>query len=320
MNLGLSRVYLAAQRFSRIAVVTAILLFSAFRIAGVDLAISAQVVIALIALLLGIPHGAIDHLITLPSHPRSKFLLFIVIYVVIAVIAGIGIATWNQHGFQFVLVMSALHFGFGDASYANEWRSAKGEKARSWILETCYALPAGLLPVALPLTDSRALSALNRINRSLGGWAGAHDQLIRRIVLGATALALIVLVVQWAFALAIDLVLLAALSLIAPPLITFAVYFGCWHAIRHTARLVPKLPASLSAATENRVATAYRAAIIPGLYAVVGTLAVGAGLMIFDPHSFGSGLLWSTLVVVWALTVPHMMTTARFDWRAIRAR
>jgi Brp/Blh family beta-carotene 15,15'-monooxygenase len=318
MNLGLSRVYLAAQRFSRVAVLAAILLFSILHMAGINLAISAQVVIALIALLLGIPHGAIDHLITLPSRPRSKFFLFIASYVLIAVLAGIGIATWNMHGFQFVLVMSALHFGIGDAAYANEWRRAKGEKARSWILEVCYALPAGFLPVALPLTDSRSVSALNRINHSLGGWAGTHGHLIRQVVLIAAVISAIILAVQWAFLLVIDLLLLTALSLIAPPLITFAIYFGCWHAVRHTARLVPKLPKALGAATANHVVAAYKAAIFPGLYAVAGALALGTGLMIFAPHKFGSGLLWSTLVIVWSLTVPHMLTTARFDWRAVR--
>jgi hypothetical protein len=59
---------------------------------------------------------------------------------------------------------------------------------------------------------------------------------------------------------------------------------------------------------------ALRAAITPGLYAVIGTLAIAALLMIRSPGAFSSSLLWSTLVLIWALTVPHMMATARFDW------
>ena len=320
MNVGVSRVYLVAQRFSRLAAVSAILIFGALHLFHHEPSISVQIGIATFALMLGIPHGAIDHLITLPSHPRSRFLLFILIYVVIAVFAGIAIATWNLLGFQCVLVMSALHFGFGDAAYANEWRGAKAEKPRSWILEASYAIPAGFLPVILPLTNNRSLSALNRINRTLGGWAGTHTQFIRETVLVITAISIFVLITKWAFPIVIDLVLLLVLSLVTPPLIAFAVYFGCWHAVRHTARLVPKLPASLKAASENRILAAYKAAIFPGLYAVAGTLALGLGLMIVDPHNFGSGLLWSSLVIVWALTVPHMVTTARFDWRAIRSK
>jgi Brp/Blh family beta-carotene 15,15'-monooxygenase len=318
MNVGLSRVYLQAQRFSRVAALATIVLFATLHIFSVDLSISLQIAIALLALLLGIPHGAIDHLISLPARPRSQFSLFIVSYVLVAVMAAIAIATWNVHGFQAVLVMSALHFGIGDAAYANEWRTAKAEKPRSWILESAYAIPAGFLPVILPLTNGRSLSALNRINCSLGGWAGSHGQVIRQLVLVVALLSALVLMVQWAFALVIDLALLVALSWIAPPLITFAIYFGCWHAVRHTARLVPKLPAALAAASEGRTGLAFKAAIAPGLYAVAGTLAIGAGLMVFAPHKFGSSLLWSTLVIVWGLTVPHMLTTARFDWRAVR--
>ena len=320
MNSGLSRVYELAQRFSRAAVVLAVLLFVALRVLNVDLAIGIQIAIALLALALGIPHGAIDHLITLPSTPRSRFALFILGYIAIAVLAGFGIASWNLHGFQGVLLMSALHFGIGDAAYANEWRDAQGLSRRPWSVEISYALPAGLMPVILPLTDSRSLSALNRINHSLGNWAGSHGSVIRQATLALAALGLLIALVARATDFAIDLILLALLSEITPPLITFAIYFGCWHAVRHTARLVPKLPRALKAASENQSRQAYAAAIIPGLYAVVGTLALGGALMIWDPHSFGSGLFWSTLVIVWSLTVPHMLTTARFDWRAVRAQ
>jgi len=320
MNSGLSRVYELAQRFSRAAVVLAVLLFVALRVLNVDLAIGIQIAIALLALALGIPHGAIDHLITLPSTPRSRFALFILGYIAIAVLAGFGIASWNLHGFQAVLLMSALHFGIGDAAYANEWRDAQGLSRRRWFVEISYALPAGLMPVVLPLTDSRSLSALNRINHSLGNWAGSHGSVIRQATLALAALGLLIALVARATDFAIDLILLALLSEITPPLITFAIYFGCWHAVRHTARLVPKLPRALKAATDNHTRQAYSAAIVPGLYAVAGTLALGGALMIWDPHSFGSGLFWSTLVIVWSLTVPHMLTTARFDWRAVRAQ
>jgi Brp/Blh family beta-carotene 15,15'-monooxygenase len=317
MNSGLSRVFELAQRFSRAAVVLSILVFAVLRVLNFNLAIGAQITIALLALTLGIPHGAIDHLITLPATPRSRFALFIIGYITIAILAGFAIASWNLHGFQFVLLMSALHFGIGDAAYANEWRDSQGLARHPWFVEISYALPAGLLPVILPLTDSRSLSALNRINLSLGNWAGSHGSGIRQATLVLAAIGLLITLVGRATDFAIDLIVLVLLAEITPPLVTFAMYFGCWHAVRHTARLVPKLPRALKAATDNHTRQAYSAAIVPGLYAVVGTLALGGALMIWDPHSFGSGLFWSTLVIVWSLTVPHMMTTARFDWRAI---
>lgn len=317
MNLGLAQIYNWVQRFSRVSVLVMIAVFAALNLFNIELAIAFQIVIAVLALVIGIPHGAIDHLVTLPSAPKARFIGYIVVYVLIAVAAGFGIATFNLIGFQIVVVMSALHFGFGDAAYINEKNDAAGVPRYSLVTETIYGIPAGFLPVMLPLTDSRALSALERINQPLINWAGSNTSLIRNITLGLAVFGVIWFLVKGIFQLAVDLVLLTLISLIAPPLITFAIYFGCWHAIRHTARLVPKLPRSLQLATDGNTRGALRTTVNSGLYAVAGTLALATALMIFMPNQFGSGLLWSTLVIVWALTVPHMMTTSRFDVRAL---
>ena len=320
MNNELSQVYSWAQRLSRGAAIGTILLFIAFHLFHVSPSISFQLIIALIALMLGIPHGAIDHLITLPKNPRSRFFTFIVVYILIAIAAGYGIAHWNRLGFQLVVLMSSLHFGFGDAAYSNEWEDAKGSPRNPFSIVFIYALPAGFLPVVLPLTDTRALSALNRINPSIAHWCGSFTSIFRNATLAITVLCILALVLAKRLQLALDLVLLAALSLIAPPLITFALYFGCWHAVRHTARLVPKLPKAMLQLNKSSAFAAIRAAIIPGLYAVVGTLAFAALLIFFDAKNFSYGLLWSTLVIVWSLTVPHMLATAKFDLGAFEKK
>jgi Brp/Blh family beta-carotene 15,15'-monooxygenase len=317
MNLGLSAVYARAQKFSRLSAIVAILAFIALKVLGIQLSISVQLVIALGALLLGVPHGAVDHLISISSKSKVRFVLFIVIYVAIAVAAGFGITTWNIWGFRLVLIMSALHFGYGDAAFAGEWRIARGVSKEPFILENLYAIPAGALPIVLPLTDSRSISALNRIHGSLSGWAGSMQNAWQITTLVVALIAIAVLLLVKNYEPAIDLTLLLLLSLIAPALITFAIYFGCWHAVRHTARLVPKLPRAHALATAGESTKAIWAAIVPGLYAVAGTVAVGLGLMLALPGRFGSGMLWSTLVVVWSLTVPHMIATARFDLKAL---
>lgn len=317
MNDALSQVYSWAQRVSRGAAIGAILLFSVLHLFHLSPSLSFQLVIALIALMLGIPHGAIDHLITLPKNPRSRFFTFILIYVLIAIAAGYGIAHWNRLGFQLVVLMSSLHFGFGDAAYSNEWKDAKGSRRNPFSIVLLYALPAGFLPVVLPLTDTRALSALNRINPTIANWCGTYISDFRSTTLAITVFSIIGLLFTKRVQLAIDLALLAALSLIATPLITFAVYFGCWHAVRHTARLVPKLPKAMVLINAGSRRAGVWAAIVPGLYAVVGTLALAALLILFDSKNFSYGLLWSSLVIVWSLTVPHMLTTARFDFGAL---
>jgi Brp/Blh family beta-carotene 15,15'-monooxygenase len=133
-----------------------------------------------------------------------------------------------------------------------------------------------------------------------------------------TLFALLILITNKRYREVIDLIALACLALIAPPLITFAFYFGCWHAIRHTARLTLLLPKSIEAAQTGNGKRSFIAAIIPGVPALVGTVLVGILLAIFNKDGFSSSLLWSLLVVVWALTVPHMMATSKLDRKALR--
>jgi Brp/Blh family beta-carotene 15,15'-monooxygenase len=310
-------VYQWARRWSRVGVITTILVLIGLRLTLAEINLTTQLAIALVGLLVGIPHGAIDHLISIPSHPRSKFAAYIVAYIAIAVLAGWAIATWNVIGFQVVVVMSALHFGYGDAAYINEGHDCADQHRNSFPLESLYAIPAGFLPVVLPLTDHRTLSALNRINPTLDHWAGSHANLLRTATLLIGVVAAATFVILRKYSLAIDLGLLATLSLLAPPLIAFATYFGFWHAIRHTARLVPKLPKAVGLASAGRWQSAIVAAVIPGLYAIGGTLVIAIILMLRSPGKFSSSLLWSTLVIIWALTVPHMATTAKFDFRAL---
>jgi Brp/Blh family beta-carotene 15,15'-monooxygenase len=318
MKDALPQIYSWIERFSRGAIVVTIVIFGLLRVTGIELNLSAQVTIALIGLLIGIPHGAIDHLISIPATPRSRFYLYIVLYIVIALVAGWMIATWNLRGFQVVVVMSSLHFGYGDASFRNEWRSASSIRKFPWYIESIYAIPAGFVPVILPLTDPRSGDALQRIHPTLRGWAGSNTGLLRNLTLGIAIGALLALILAKSFEFVIDLVLLGVLALTAPPLVAFATYFGFWHAARHTARLVPKLASARALASAGRGLSAIRAAITPGLYAVAGTIAIAGGLMLFDRHHFSTGLLWSTLVIIWALTVPHMLSTSRFDLRAIK--
>ena len=312
MDIGLSRVYELASRSSRIAVIGAIITFGIFDLISFELPLSGQIVIAVIALLIGIPHGAIDHLITIPRESRVRFITFIIFYILLAVAAGFAIATWNQIGFQLILVISALHFGFGDSAFKSEWNDSRDITKDGFLKVSAYALPAGFLPVILPLTDSRALSALNRINPEIANWSGSINQTLRNITL-VFALVGLLLLINKHFQASLDLLLLALLSLLAPPLIAFAVYFGCWHAVRHTARLVPKLPKALLRARSTKPVNAFISAVIPGLYAVLGTIALAVGLMLFRPEYFDTGLLWTILVIIWALTIPHMLTTAKFD-------
>jgi len=318
MNQTLSQIYQGSARFSRVTAAVAILLFAGLQFTNFEITMKAQVALAVIALAIGIPHGAIDHLITIPRDSTKRFVGFIVIYTLIAVVAALAIAQWNLVGFQLVVLMSALHFGFGDSAFANESQAAAEKNGYSNLVLASYAIPAGFLPVVLPLTDKRTLDVLQELNPALINWAGAFTELLRNSTLAVAVISFLLLIVIKNYSLALDLALLLALSFFAPPLVAFAIYFGLWHAIRHTARLVPKLPSAMQRVASGKPLASFFAAVIPGLYAILGIFIIGIFFVARGTTDVSRDFLWVILVIVWALTVPHMATTAKFDLRAFK--
>jgi beta-carotene 15,15'-dioxygenase len=273
-----------------------------------------QLVLAIIALAVGIPHGAMDHLVTLPKSAPVRMAIFVIIYVAIALLAIYAILRWNVWGFIGVVIMSAIHFGIGDAAFLSEQDSLSGNsRIPAWI----YAPAAGLLPVAIPLVNSRSTEALEEVNSALINWHRGYTTEILILVAVIATLSLLALLQRKRYRDALDIALLAALASFAPPLVAFAVYFGCWHAMRHTARLTSLLPNSESAYLRGRPGQAFVAAVIPGLPALVGTFIFVVILAGFSQQDLSDEFLWLTLVTIWALTVPHMIVTARLDRAAL---
>ena len=300
--------------FSTISVILGILLSLLFLDLLGESSMGWQVVIAVIALAIGIPHGALDHLVTLPKAQPKKMAIFIVVYVAVAVVAVIGILQFNTIGFIIVLFMSAIHFGIGDAAFISEIdkRSNAEKKLNRWF----YIPAAGFTPVFIPLVNSASTEALASVNPALINWHQGFDSQILFAVTAFAVLAILVMIIGKRNREALDLTLLLLLAHLAPPLIAFAVYFGCWHAMRHTARLTLSLPRSLENLNQGNLRNAFSQAVIPGLPALIGTFVV-AGAMALSGRDFSDEFFWMALVVVWALTVPHMVVTAKLDRAAL---
>jgi Brp/Blh family beta-carotene 15,15'-monooxygenase len=169
----------------------------------------------------------------------------------------------------------------------------------------------------IPLVNNRSTQALEKVNPKLVDWHHGFTTEIQIFVLILLIFGLVTLLLFNRKRDALDLILLATLAVIAPPLVAFAVYFGGWHALRHTARLTSLLPKSENAYRHEKVGKAFRSAVTPGLPALVGTLLFVGCLSIFRSDDLSSTFLWNTLVTIWALTVPHMMVTARLDRQAL---
>ena len=302
------------RNFSSAAVAFAIFLSLLFSGLQGSTSLGWQIALALFALAIGIPHGALDHLITLPKNEPKKMAVFISIYVIVAVVAIVGILKFNTIGFILVLLMSAFHFGIGDAAFINEIDKRTLSKFK---LNRFFYIPAaGFTPVFIPLVNSASTDALAKVNPSLINWHQGFDQEILVAVVAFAVISIMVMLVTKRIREAVDVVLLLALAIFTPPLIAFAVYFGCWHAMRHTARLTLSLQRAQLELSQGRLSGAFLNSVIPGLPALVGTFVVAGGLAL-SGKDFTDQFFWMALVVVWALTVPHMAVTAKLDKAAL---
>jgi Brp/Blh family beta-carotene 15,15'-monooxygenase len=300
--------------FSTISVTLAILaslFFSGFLGEG---SMGWQVIVAVLALAIGIPHGALDHLVTLPKAQPKKMVIFVIAYVAVAIVAVVGILNFSIVGFILVLFMSAIHFGIGDAAFINEIdkRADASQKLNRWF----YIPAAGFTPVFIPLVNSASTEALASVNPALINWHKGFDSEILLAITIFSIVAIGVMALGKRYREAVDLTALLLLAHLAPPLIAFAVYFGCWHAMRHTARLTLSLPRSIQNLTQGMPRKAFANAVIPGLPALIGTFVVAA-LLALSGRDFTDDFFWMALVVVWALTVPHMAVTAKLDRAAL---
>jgi Brp/Blh family beta-carotene 15,15'-monooxygenase len=303
-----------ARTFSSAAAVVAVIATVIFSSLLDHQSLHWQIAVASVALAIGIPHGALDHLVARPTGSGSTMFGFVARYVLTAVVALVAILMFNVIGFVLVLVMSAVHFGIGDTAFIAE--IDKRTATKSMTLAWLYAISAGFVPVIIPLTKSSSESALEEINVNIVGWHGGFNN----VLLFATAVLAFAtfsaLVVNKRYRDAFDIALLVLLSAVAPPLIAFAVYFGCWHAVRHTARLTLVLPSSQKAFARGSTTKAFWSAVIPGLPALIGALVAAVAIGAFTDFE-GDSLLWTMLAIVWALTVPHMAATTRLDRGAL---
>jgi Brp/Blh family beta-carotene 15,15'-monooxygenase len=303
-----------ARTFSSAAAVVAVIATVIFSSLLDHQSLHWQIAVATVALAIGIPHGALDHLVARPTGSGSTMFGFVVRYVLTAVVALVAILIFNMIGFVLILVMSAVHFGIGDTAFIAEIdkRTVTKPMPLSWL----YAISAGFVPVIIPLTKSTSESALQEINVNIVGWHGGFNNVLLFAAAILAFTTFIALVVNKRYRDAFDIALLVLLSVVAPPLIAFAVYFGCWHAVRHTARLTLVLPSSQKAFARGSTTKAFWSAVIPGLPALIGALVTAVAIGAFTDFE-GDSLLWTMLAIVWALTVPHMAATTRLDRGAL---
>ena len=270
-------------------------------------------VVAGLGFLAGVPHGAADHVMAARLSGGRSMVAIGAVYASIAVAAWALMAWAGLIALVVVVALSVVHFGLGE-------------------LEVCHQLtgwrPGRLVAVAVAVAGCGALVLpLARSGEQLKGVAAAMSPGLAPLISGrpfeislaAIWLAAAVLAVIAALRsaqpfVALDIVIVGALGLIAPPLVAFAVWFGGWHAIRHCARMLTVEPECAVLVRSGQEGAALlrliRLAALPSAAALATVLALG---WITVTASDPTVVVAEILRLLLALTVPHMVVVWWLD-------
>jgi Brp/Blh family beta-carotene 15,15'-monooxygenase len=285
------------------------------------LAIGWQIIcLCLSVMILGIPHGAMDHRVAqslMKSWTYSKWVpLFVTGYLGFA-----GVMLWGWYvapvmALLVFLLISALHFGLGDLEQ-------QPGTIREWS-RGIVAFTRGAIPIGLPIVfHFKQVSALFSWLMPVGN---ASIRLpMSEIYWVAVAVAIPAFSIQCLLAIKrrdwIDLWELCLLGFVfygMPPLIGFAIYFGMWHAPRHLIELAiwrgqQSQGKSVDDAEESRfLMRGFWHVSLEAIPLTLLTWAVMAlGWYILRKHtSVDASTVRVIFVSLSALTVPHMILTA----------
>ena len=283
---------------------------------------------------LGLPHGAVDHLVPgrLSGHgatPRSV-LAVVALY---AALASAILTLWFAAplaAFVFFIAATWFHWGQGDL-YA--LRALLGSRhLDSRFARALNVLIRGGLPMLVSLLAFP--DAYENVARNVAGLFGGEvdGSFLFGPVFGAVtgrafaAIALLSLALGYRrsgpprgpwFADAGETLLLAAYFAVVPPVLAVGAYFCLWHAPRHIARLMLLDKTSAAALERGRAAPAIGAFFRDSAPLTLAALGLLTGLYFLTPGSaLGPGMLLGVyLVLISTLTPPHVAVVSLMDRR-----
>lgn len=267
-------------------------------------------VVLVTAAAVGMPHGALDILagpvLAMRSMTKRAVVMFLVAYVAVSALVVAGWLYAPMAGVAAFFAMSWFHFGSGDAG---------GDRFRWTVARIAHAVCSGgvIIAVSTATHPTRVLPMVNALFFSRTNLSVA--QLARLGYAGTTvaAVAFVIVVVRTDWdergRVVAELSVLAALFLVADPLMSFAVYFCVWHGPRHTRRVLRALPPGLPQSASGMLVVA--ATLLP---------LFGAGALLLT-HSHVSlpsseSLYRIVFVTLGALTAPHLIVTAIWERRS----
>ncbi|MFC6785826.1 Brp/Blh family beta-carotene 15,15'-dioxygenase [Halobaculum halobium] len=300
---------------------------------GVDPALPAWVryaPLAASALVVGLPHGAVDHLAparTAGRTPTPRWLLAVGIGYL--VLGGAYAALWALAPVASAALfvgLTWLHWGQGDL-YALDSIGSRHLEGAGVRLGT--VLVRGGLPMLVPL-----LRFPDRYRQVVDAWVALFGRELGSAWIftpgarGALGAAFAVVTVATVLAGrrrvsagdagwrrdAAETLLLWVYFLVVPPLVAVGVYFCAWHSLRHVARLVEVDPAARRAAADgDELAALARVGRDALPLTAVSIALLAAVALVAGVDTAPATLAALYLVFIAVLTLPHVAVVAWMD-------
>ena len=306
----------AASWSRRIVVATVLVGVCCAAVLPAALASAVTLAVAGVGLVVGLPHGSIDHLLASRLTGRSPVLVTLA-YAGAAAVAWLLLVALGPVALGAVVVLSIVHFGSGELETQ---RSTTGWRPAGTVAGALAVAGTGALLLPLARSGDQLQGVATAVSPDVAAVLAGNPLRLGIVVLwlGAAIVAVTAALRAGHRSVAVDVVLIGALGALAPPLVAFAVWFGGWHALRHGGRLLLTEPgcAALVAAdrTGDAVRRLARLAAWPSS-AAVGTLVALVGFTVAAPDP--TSAIAEVLRVLLALTVPHMLVVAWLDRRGI---
>ncbi|WP_439027934.1 Brp/Blh family beta-carotene 15,15'-dioxygenase [Haloarchaeobius sp. DT45] len=284
-------------------------------------------------LVLGLPHGAVDHLVPARIDSGSSLhrsvLLVSALYMVLG---GLYLLVWFVApipAFAFFIVLTWFHWGQGDLYCLHALSDGAYPTTRLQRLLTVAvrgALPMLVPLVAFPEGYESVLAAtvgLFGTDASAVAWAFTFEA---RLVVAAG----FALLVAASLALglrsadptpwkrdATEVGLLSLFFAVVPPVLAIGLYFCLWHSLRHVVRVVGLDDVSVAALASDDPTVAIRRFARDAAPTTAIAIAILAGLAIAVPQTPAglTGLVAVYLVLLAVLTFPHVVVVTFLDRR-----
>ena len=265
-------------------------------------------------LLLGLPHGAVDHLVpawlSVRARPPFTRLALPLAYAAVAVGVLAGFRAAPDLALLGFLAVSVVHFGAADEAF-------HAERDRRPVRYTL----SGVLAHGGPLLVVPLLLRPETVDPLLALVASNVPALLTTEIRLAAALCLLVAVgvTLWRgvrtgrLRSAFEPVLLVALFAAVPPALAIGTYFAGWHSLRHVARLLHADPANRADLTAGRLRPPLRRFARQAALPTLATSVFLAALLGRPEQPVDA--LPTMIAVLAALTLPHATVVAWMDRR-----